>query len=355
MRGTLARYLRRRVGTRILALLLLIVAVVQVLELLDVTTDILNRDLGFGGIVYYGMLRTPSQVVFALPLAALLGTMLSLSDMARSLEIASMRTAGISLTRMFVLLLPMLVALALAQFALSQEVVPRAETRLKAWWDETAIDGAHAEPRWTRTDTGPVSIGAASPNGTELTTVGVYVRNSEGLLTARWVAGRARWAGGSWTLTDVTELRLSPDGGISREKIAGREWKTNLRPEDVVLIDDARPQLSSTMLAEIIAGARVGTQPRSYYLTVLYRSFTAPFGLIIMSLLALPTACATARGGNAREIVVSLVLGLGFLLSDGIAASLGTSGQLSSLMTVLMAPASFIVIGVLRTRACERI
>lgn len=355
MRGTFPRYLRRRVGTQILALLLLIVAVVQVLELLDVTTDILKRNLGLGGILYYCMLRTPSEIVFALPLAALLGTMLSLSAMARSLEIASMRTAGISLTRMFVMLLPMLVALALVQFALSQEVVPRTETRLKAWWSETAIDGANPEPRWTRTETGPVSIGAASPNGTELTTVRVYIRNSEGLLTASWIAGHARWAGESWTLTDVTELRLSPDGGISREKIAERDWKTNLRPDDVVHIDDARPQQSITMLAEVIAGARAGAQPRSYHLTVLYRSFTAPFGLIIMSLLALPTACALTRGGKVREIVISLVLGLGFLLIDGIAASLGTSGQLSSLMTALMAPALFIAIGVFQMRAYERI
>ena len=59
----MASYLRRRVGTQILVLLLVITALMQVLELLDVTTDVLKRDQGFIGIVYYGLLRLPASAL----------------------------------------------------------------------------------------------------------------------------------------------------------------------------------------------------------------------------------------------------------------------------------------------------
>jgi len=106
----------------------------------------------------------------------------------------------------------------------------------------------------------------------------------------------------------------------------------------------------------VIAGSRVGSQPLSYYQTALYRSFAAPFGVFVMLLLALPTAATQPRhSGGGREMLVSLVLGLGFLLFDGIVASLGSSGQLPSLPTALAAPLLFSAIGLLRLWACERL
>jgi phosphatidylglycerophosphate synthase len=114
-------------------------------------------------------------------------------------------------------------------------------------------------------------------------------------------------------------------------------------------LDVARPRLSSMMLADVIAGARVGTQPLSYYRTVLYRSFTAPLAVFVMLLLALPTAASQPRGrAGSREMLYGLGLGLAFLLVDGMIAALGTSGRLPPLTTALAAPLLFGAIGLLR-------
>ena len=53
-------------------------------------------------------------------------------------------------------------------------------------------------------------------------------------------------------------------------------------------------------------------------------------------------------------MLIALALGLGFLLFDGIVASLGSSGQLPPPITALAAPLLFITIGLWRLRACER-
>ncbi len=353
MSGQLPAYLRRRVGLQILALLAVLTAMMQLLELLDVTSDIFDRGQGLGGLMYYALLRTPAELGLALPLAVLLGTMIVMNSMARRLEIMAMRASGVSFKRMLGHLLPLLFVIAIFHATLMQAVLPRVEVELKRWWNASAPAEEAPAPLWVHTRGGPVSIETISPDGHHLKGVHLYVHQS-GLLTSRLVASTAHWDGRTWQLEDVTELRIS-DSEVKRIHDDAREWRTNLQPDEVLRLNVARPYLSTMMLAEVIAGARIGSQPRSYYQTALYRSFTAPFGVFIMLLLALPTAATLTRGsGGGGAMLLALVLGLGFLLLDGILASLGASGQMSPLYSALGAPLLFGLIGLVRLQLCER-
>jgi lipopolysaccharide export system permease protein len=75
MKWVLGNYLRRRVAGQILGLLLALSALMQLIELLEVTTEVMDRGLGVAGIARYAMLRLPSQMEIMLPLAGLLGSM----------------------------------------------------------------------------------------------------------------------------------------------------------------------------------------------------------------------------------------------------------------------------------------
>lgn len=352
--GTLGAYLRRRVGAQILALLLVLAALMQVLELLDVTTDILERELGLGGLVRYAWLRAPGELVMALPLAVLLGGMTAFHAMARHQEITAMRSAGIGLGRIFAYLLPLPLLLALAQFALSQTLVPRFETELKRWWDETALpEDAAADPTWVNTDTGPVALQRSSADGRRIEGLRLYEIADDRALASRLTADSAQWRGGAWQLENVTVLRISAKK-VTRSHEAERVWSSNLHPDDVTRLKLAQPHLSSMMLADTIAGERVGAQPLSYYRTVFFRSFTSPLGLLVMLLLALPAAAALSRGGGSGQLLTALGLGLGFMLCDGLIASLGTGGRLPPLAAALAAPVVFAVLGMLQLRAYDR-
>jgi lipopolysaccharide export system permease protein len=301
MTGQLSAYLRRRVGLQILALLAVLTAMMQLLELLDVTTEILERGQGVGGLLYYALLRLPAELGLALPLAVLLGTMGVLNSMARTLEITAMRASGVSLMRMLGYLMPVLIVFATVQVGLLQVVLPRVELELKQWWNASAPPDEEVKTLWAH-----------------------------------------------------TELQIE-SRGMQRRHLESLEWQTNLSPDEVLRLSVARPYLSTMMLAEVIAGSRAGSQPRSYYETALYRSFTTPLGVFIMLLLAMPTASTLTRGGGGgAQMLLALVLGLAFLLSDGILAALGSSGQLHPLVTALGAPLLFALIGFVRLRWCER-
>lgn len=354
MTGQLAGYLRRRVGVQILALLAVLTAMMQLLELLDVTTEILQRGQGLGGLAYYAMLRMPAELGLALPLAVLLGTMTALNAMARASEITSMRVSGMSFARMLGSLMPVLLAFAAFQASLLQIVLPRVELELKQWWAATArASDEPPAPSWAHTRGGPVSFVTDSADGQRLRDVRLYVREA-GLLTTRVRAASAQWDGQGWQLADVTELRIESTG-VRQIHEKNREWRTNLQPDEVLRLSFVRPHLSSMMLADVIAGSRVGSQPLSYYQTALYRSFTAPFGVFVMLLLAIPTGAIRGRtGGGGGAMLMALLLGLGFLLCDGIVTALGSSGQVTPIVTAFAAPVLFTFIGFVRLRACER-
>ncbi|HKY90932.1 MAG TPA: LptF/LptG family permease [Nevskiaceae bacterium] len=352
MTGVLAGYLRRRVGLQTIGLLVFLAGLMQVLELLDVTNDILDRDLGVRGIVYYAWLRSPSELVLSLPLAVLLGAMSSFYAMAKSQEVTAIRAAGVSLKRLLVLLLPVPILLGGVQFFLSQAVVPKTEARLKAWWDASSPP-EDTPPKWVQTSDGPASFDHATLDGRRLDGLRLYLRGADGLFSTRVTARQAQWENGTWRLDDVRELRVS-DAGTQRVEEASRSWRINLRPEDVVQLDVDQPHLSSIMLVDVIAGERVGAQPLTYYQTVLYRSFTAPVAAFIMLLLAIPPARMLTRGGGGGSLLIALGLGLAYLLVDGLMAAMGTSGRMPPLAAALAAPALFIAIGAVQLARCDR-
>jgi len=353
MSMVLGNYLRRRVTGQIVGLLLALTGLTQLLELLEVTNDVLARHLGLAGVLHYAVLRIPSEMVLMLPLAGLLGSMAAFYAMARAREITALRSAGVGLTRLLMYLAPVPVLFAALHLALAQKVVPVSESALKTWWDSTEpLEKRTASPEWVRTSRGIVLFQRSSPDGLRLQDVSIYVRGPDGLLTLTTRAAEAAWDTDHWHLSGARDLHPAP--GAWSAGPTQRDWDSNLSPEDVMQIDEADPHLSTSAIADVIGGERVSTRPRTYYETVLLQSMVAPFTVFIMMLLAMPAAIVSERGGGGGRMLVALFFGLGFLLVDGLFSSFGTSGRISPELAAMAAPAMFALVGLVQLRACER-
>jgi lipopolysaccharide export system permease protein len=338
---------------QILGMLLALTGLMQVLGLMEFTNEVLERKLGAVGVLHYSALTIPNELQFALPIAVLLGSMVSFYAMARAREVTALRSAGVGLWRMLMYLLPVPVLFALLHLALAQWLVPLSNSAWQSWWDSTIpLEDQDADARWVRTNAGIVMFEHSSADGERLLDVNIYQRGADGLLTLSTRADEARWDRNHWRLSGARDLQVAP--GAWTPGPSERDWNSNLAPSEVMLLDESDPQMSAWAVADVIGGERVSTRPPGYYRTVLLKAMVAPFSVFIMMLLAMPAAISSERGGGGWRMLVALFIGLGFLLVDGIFSSIGTSGGISPLVAAVTAPAAFALFGLVQLRSCER-
>jgi lipopolysaccharide export system permease protein len=355
VKGPLASYLRRLLAAQTIGVLIGFTALLQLLDLLDATGDILDRELGLAGVLYYSMLRTPAEMSLALPLAMLIDALFSFYSLAKRQELIAIRAAGLTVAGVTRAMLPVVLGLAAFQFLLNDRLLPQSEARLSAWWQETTPPGEDSETSdvlWLHTDVGLMSVRSVSGDGRQLGDLRIYRRDAQGRYQGRIVAASAQWQGDRWRLVDVQELRL--DGGTPYRRATEQDWRVNVTPADLLRASGSSMTLSSAALLRVIEGRGVAVRPASYYRAALYRKLAAPFALAVMLLLALPATKAAQRAGEGgSHLMIALGCGLAFVLSDGLLGALAEGTRLPPLFCATAAPVAFAALGLYWLRRAD--
>ncbi|MBI1196708.1 MAG: LptF/LptG family permease [Phenylobacterium sp.] len=342
---TLGLYLARLMATRVLAALAVLVGVLQILDLLEVTTEILDRKLGAAGVAYYALLRLPRLIEQAAPLAALAGSLFAFAKLAGDSAVTAMRSTGISVYRITLTALPVVLALTLTQLAIGLVVAPRTDSALSAWWQ------ANTPPETTR-EVDPITFRIGEqvvvatprdPDGRSLEKVTIYQRDARGRLEQRINAPTAVFDGESWRLIDPKFETVG--ASVAEGSATQMDWTQRLRPSDVRALAAGETTVTPAEAKRALGGG-LSIRPRSFYDTQLQRAWAAPMACLVMLLLAAPGALANFRGGGTTLMVQCLAAGLLFLVFDGAFTALGESGAAPPVLAAWAAPAMFAALGV---------
>lgn len=335
----LGLYLCRLYALRFLAVLLGLAGLLQLVDLMDRSDEILERGLGAAGMARYALLRLPLGVPAIVPIASLAAAVLTFAGLAGRSEIAAMRASGISLARLAVLLLPVALAAGAVQFVVADRVAPLTDAAFSRWWADTDPT-PKAKGAWFRFGMDVVGVEAIAPGGAELDRVTIHQRGPDGLLTGTIEAGTARWQDGRWLLAGG---RVLPPANPATFTAAA--WNGPV-PANMAELTRIQPELPVTRLWAILTGAWVGAEAETAYRTRLWRAAFRPFGPVLMLLLALPAAGGTRRSGSLPAgMAMGLAAGLSYLVLDGILAALGEAGTLPPVLAAAVPHAVFACIG----------
>lgn len=343
---TLSSYLLKLMATRILTALLVLVGILQILDLLDVTTDVLERDLGAAGVGYYALLRLPRLIEQAAPLAVLAGGLFAFGKLAGESAVTAMRSTGISAYRLTLMALPAAVLIALAQLAIVIVIAPRTDARLGEWWQaSTPKDPATiVDPVTFRVGDEIVVAVPRDPDGRSLEKVTIYRRDQAGRLTQRTTAQAAVFENERWRLIEPRFESLGRDS-IAEGAARSQDWTAKLTPTDIRTLAMGETSVTPAEASRALAGG-LSVRPRTFYDTQLQRAWAAPVACIVMLLLTAPAAMANFRGGGATLIVQCLAAGLLFLVFDGAFTALGENGAAPPILAAWAAPAMFAAMAV---------
>ncbi len=328
----LSRYLSRQMALKMFWVLLAFTSLMQLIDLLGASTDIIERGEGLWGFLKYIALRMPITMQHLVPISTLLGAALTFFSLAQNSEMIALRGSGQTPYRAVFMLVPLTLLIGIAYFILSDQIVPRADKVFVSWWESTdpnagTKDGANAEPGdevWARTTFSVIRIKSHSEGGRHLEGVTIYSLDQNQQISERIAAKTADWQGdGIWMLKGVDRY-IGNDGGSSTFSMSAMSWHTALRPSTVLELANPQVSISTSGSRKVIKGRAAGSRSGDYYQLQLQKAYLTLFSPLIMLLLAAPVAAGLRRSGTTtRYLGFAVIAGFSFLLMDGILLSLG--------------------------------
>jgi lipopolysaccharide export system permease protein len=346
----LARYLTRAFLAKMLAVLLGLASLLVLLDLLDRAADVLQRG-GMAGIARYILLRLPTMLGQLMPLAVLAGAILAFRQLAGNLEIAAMRALGLGAWRLLRALLPACALAVALQAALQLGIAPRSERALTDWWDsrgEAIADQpiALAQRLWLRNGSEIVAVDSVSLDGSVLAGVLLVRRDADGRVLECIDARRAAFGAEGWVLQ---QARIIRPAATQPQLAASQAWPDGPSPK--LMRELSRPIVAQP-LGRLLQGQRgQGSVSRgpAYYATRVQATLAAMLAPLIMLILALPAAFGMPRQEAAfRRGGIGLILGLGYLVVNGVLTALGEAGALGAYAAAWTAPLCFALAGIWR-------
>ena len=345
---TLDYYVLRLLLVRTLVAAVVLIGLVQVLELFDVTTDILERGLGLAGVGHYSLLRLPGQFQQVAPLSVLVGAIFTFTQLARTSEMVVIRATGANIYRVLRMMAPVAIGIALVDFVISAEIAPRTQDALAHWMAATTPPSKikPGKPHWFRLGSDLVMVGAASDDAHQLQNLRVYRRDATSNLTEEIYAPVAVTEPGGWRLKGAQTIRVGPDHSTTSPP-QDQDWQTTLTSGALRQLIRSGQIISFSSAFGAVTGAQPADRSPGFYSTRLNRTFAEPFGVIVMLLLAAPAALASLRSDRAmRLFLFALASGLLFLVADGLLTALGETSGLPAVLAAWSAPVAFTALAV---------
>ncbi|WP_176256939.1 LPS export ABC transporter permease LptG [Derxia lacustris] len=370
----LRRYIARQIWSSVALVLFALISLFFFLDLLQEMDDVGRAGYRFQHALIYVALQMPSTLRLLLPLAALIGTITALAQLAAGSQFTIMRAAGLSPLGAVRAVLGAAVLLVGLTFVVGEYVAPTAEvaaeklrlsllgraasTDLRSgfWIKDVVFDGSGSQ-----TGVRFVNAREVLADGS-LRDIRLYEFDAGMRLRSFAVAGTAVFerdeTNPGWRLRDVTETRLSMLPGANRfdpPELAlatavvhepERLWPTTL---DASIVSSAflKPDnMSLTALWNYVEHLKLTRQKSLKYEVALWRKLVDPFTVAVMMLLALPFAYLHTRsGGVSLKVFAGILLGVGFHFLNNLSAHLGLlngwpawmPAALPSLLSLLLA------------------
>lgn len=328
---TLTLYLARLFVTRIAAVLLMLVLVLQLLDLLGESGDILGYPgNGEAQLLTYVGLRAPQLIARFLPYSVLLATIITLATLNQNSEVISMKAAGLSAHQVLAPLIITAFAVSIVSFAFNERIVTRATATLDAW---TAVNyGPIPKDSGTRSnvylrDGNNILLAATvSGQGKAIVMEGVtwYRRDADGMIVEQLRSPRATFAGPGWRLETPTRFDVSDTAST---KLSSVVVAPELGPEEVALSKVDADSQNIVELAHSIDRMRAAGRRTSELDGAWWHKISGPFSAVLMPLLGAVAAFGLARSGQLLiRAVIGMALGFAYFVVDNAALAMGNFG-----------------------------
>ena len=306
--------------------LAVIVAIYGSIDLVSQLRDVGTGSYGFPQVFSYVLLRLPRKIFDTLPAAALIGSLLSLGNLAVHRELVVMRSSGISSLQLVGTVGLAGIGLAALMAVIGESLAPSlsgyaGEMRQQALRSETGETSGPAT--WLRDGDRILSVGRQT--GDLGYGGGVLLFELGPDQTLKQVA-RADSADidaqSHWVLTNYAETSFL-DNGVATNSARTATQTYSLNPNLLVSVV-REDRLDTPALWRYIRYLKDNSLDSKHYEIALWSRLASIVSVILMTVLALPFVFGGLRSAAAgSRLLVGLVIGLGYYMLSTVLASSG--------------------------------
>jgi len=310
--------LRRYIAKTILASTVLVLAVLlglyTFMDLVNELDELGKGSYAFADIMTYLLLSMPKRMYELLPIAALLGSVLGLGNLASQSELVAMRAAGVTVAQINRAVL--LVALILMLFALfiGEVIRPPAEQKAreaKSLAQSGTIGSRSEHGFWTRDGNHFNHIERILPDG-RFKGISIYEFDTENRLRVVTKAENATYAEDTWTLSDVVQSTVD-ELGVKVKAVEYASWQSQLNPGMLNIVIVPPEFLPLWGLLEYINYLQNNHQAVEQYQMAFWMKIMMPLSSAVMVMLAVPFIFGPLRSAPVGgRILVGSLVGIGF-------------------------------------------
>ncbi len=347
---TIARYVGVMFLTRVLAVLVVLVAILLTLDLIGEAGRILavpgNSD---ADVWTYTTLRAPQLIAQFLPYSVLLATLVTLGALNAQGEVVIFKAAGISAHQILAPLFLVALGVSALSFAFNETVLAHTNATLQRWksadYAPLRTLGSGPTEVWARDRYDLMHAARMEGSGETARLVDflLYSRANNARLTAITSAREARLAPGGWLLLDARRF----DVASGRSTLRARDfWRTDVPPQRFIGAEPDASTIPFWNLRTKIDAARADGKSVGTLQSAWWHKLSGPLSALMMPLLGAVAAFGLARSGKLFvRAVAGMFLGFAFFVADNFMLAMGDFGAAPPVVAAWAPVLIFLLIG----------
>lgn len=354
MTSILSRYVIRAVLGNTFLVMLVLLALSGLYLFITQQDDIGVGTFSVSDAFLFVGLNLPKYAFDLLPIAALIGALLALGNLARTLELIVVRAAGVSTMRIALWTASAGVILMVFTGVLGELVAPQMEQygrEMKTFAKFNDYSMAGNRSAWAKDGDMMISVRQQSADNRY---GGVYVFNfdAQRRLVSVGHAQDASIENNRWRLGNYVESRIEDERVVTRKE-AATELQTRLSPEFLGLAVLDPESLPGRGLYSYIQHLKSnGLDSRSYE-TAFWARIARTVAVAIIVVLAVPFAFGPMRStGTGARTVVGIMIGVVFFL---LAKMLESGGEVFNMPPLMVAWLPTVLLATITTIAVSRV
>ncbi|GJJ81279.1 lipopolysaccharide export system permease LptG [Pasteurella canis] len=346
MMNTLDRYLGKSILGAIFATLVMLVGLSAIIKFVEQFRSVGKGTYDILQAILYTVLTIPKDIETFFPMAALLGALIALGNLASRSELVVMQASGFSRLQIGFAVMKTALPLVILTMLIGEWGIPQTEQFARDMRSKAISGGSLLSVKngiWAKDGNDFIYIKRITDD-IELSDVYIYSFADNRQLKRVKHANSASYQDGKWILTQLNESEILDDE-IKTINQLNTEWQTSLTPDKLGIASLRPTSLSITGLSNYIAFLKeTGQESKKFELTY-WRKLFQPLSVGVMMMLALSFIFGPLRSVTAgARIVTGICFGFLFYVVNEIFGPLSLVYNVTPLAGALMPSILFLLI-----------